>query len=212
MNYWLVQLLSAFATGYGGQVLAARRSDDRDGGWMQILVFVILAIFYALGSIAKAKANKTTLKKGKQIPRKPPEGARELFKQPAEPTPRGQPRPQVQVQPPRRKVARPQLAIGRKPPKTEEAVGLATFEPLEVPKAAVPPKLEPKLGEIPEFTTKIERLKEKRAVMLAETPRAKYLSEILSDYDDPERLRRAILHYEILGKPISLRDPSEHII
>jgi hypothetical protein len=46
----------------------------------------------------------------------------------------------------------------------------------------------------------------------AEIPRAKYLSEILSDYENPESLRRAILHYEILGKPLSLRDPSEHII
>ena len=46
----------------------------------------------------------------------------------------------------------------------------------------------------------------------AEIPQAKYLSEILSDYDDPEKLRRAILHYEILGKPISLREPAEHII
>jgi hypothetical protein len=45
-----------------------------------------------------------------------------------------------------------------------------------------------------------------RAVAGAEIPLAKYLSEILSDYDDPEKLRRAILHYEILGKPLSLRE------
>jgi hypothetical protein len=31
----------------------------------------------------------------------------------------------------------------------------------------------------------------------------------LIDYDDPEILRRAILHYEILGKPLACRDPFE---
>jgi len=29
------------------------------------------------------------------------------------------------------------------------------------------------------------------------------------DYDDPDALRKAILHYEILGKPVGLRDPVE---
>jgi hypothetical protein len=45
--------------------------------------------------------------------------------------------------------------------------------------------------------------------MPAEMPQTKYLSEILSDYEDPEKLRRAILHYEILGKPMSLRKPTD---
>lgn len=207
---------------------------------MQILVFVILAVFYAVGSIVKAKANKTALKDEKQkIPRKParkpPEGTRELFKQsqrPARPAPHGQPRPQMtklQVQPPRRRVARPatarsavtspQPAVGRKlPTKAEEAIELPTLEPLglrqglrpdelEVSKMGVlEPQVQPKFEELPELTTKVEGLKEKRVAMPAEIQPAKYLSEILSDYDDPEKLRRAILHYEILGKPLSLRE------
>ena len=52
----------------------------------------------------------------------------------------------------------------------------------------------------------VEALEGMRVAMPTEIPRAKYLSEILSDYEDPEKLRRAILHYEILGKPLSLRD------
>ena len=31
----------------------------------------------------------------------------------------------------------------------------------------------------------------------------------LIGYDDPDALKKAILHYEILGKPIALRDPFE---
>ncbi|HPC95517.1 MAG TPA: hypothetical protein PLU87_11275 [Sedimentisphaerales bacterium] len=34
----------------------------------------------------------------------------------------------------------------------------------------------------------------------------------LLDYSDPEALKRAVLHYEILGKPLSLRDPLEQQI
>jgi hypothetical protein len=31
----------------------------------------------------------------------------------------------------------------------------------------------------------------------------------LVNYDDPDALKRAILHYEILGRPVALRDPFE---
>jgi len=202
MNYWLAQL-----------ILAARNSDDRDTGWMQILVFVALAVFYAVGSIIKAKANKTALKEEKQIPRKPgtkpAEGARapkafkkipyQAVERPVGRTPKSQPRPQV---------AKPQVqpAVGRKLPT----------------KAILKPQVQPKLEELPEFTSEtvkkdvrlssVEALKAERVAMPAEIPQSEYLSEIVSDYEDPEKLRRAILHYEILGKPLSLRDPSEHII
>lgn len=33
----------------------------------------------------------------------------------------------------------------------------------------------------------------------------------LIDYSDVDALKRAILHYEILGKPLSLRDPSQQV-
>lgn len=36
-------------------------------------------------------------------------------------------------------------------------------------------------------------------------------SAYLIDSSDADALRRAILHYEILGKPLSLRDPSQQI-
>jgi hypothetical protein len=87
-----------------------------------------------------------------------------------------------EVQPTSRKVARP--------------AGGAMLEP-QVVKPQVQPNLEKVTAGV---------------AAPAEIPRAKYLSEILSDYDDPEKLRRAILHYEILGKPLSLREPGEHII
>ncbi|MFZ0033456.1 MAG: hypothetical protein WAK60_00530 [Sedimentisphaerales bacterium] len=197
MNYWSAQLLSAL----GGQVLAARNSNE-DGGWMQVIVFVVVAIFYAVGSIVKARANKTAPRVKEQTRHKPahkqPDGTIEIqllkhLWRPERPTPGSQRRPQVvrpQVQPSGRKVARP--ATARSAVTSPQPAGMAMLEP-----QMVKPQIQPKV----------------EVAAAAETPRTEYLAGILSDYDDPEKLRRAILHYEILGKPLSLRDPSsEHII
>jgi hypothetical protein len=206
MNYWLAQL-----------VLAARRSSDRDNGWVQILVFVILAIFYAVGSII-SKAKKTAPKGKEQAPRKPvrksPEDfidlqmLKQLFGLPEEAESSSRPQPQVtkpqiakpQVQPTRRKVARPQPVVQKTPIETSK---IPVMEPQVQPKLEKVPGLTPPLGGAG-LTGEAE--------VPTEIPQAKYLNDILSDYDDPEKLRRAILHYEILGKPLSLREPSEHTI
>ncbi len=206
------------------QILAARNSDSEDTGWMQMLVFIVLAVFYAVGSILKARANKQQKLEQEEPGRRPPEstrGAPMAFKKtpyrqaqrPVGHAPKSQPSPQ-QVQPPRRKIVRPQPA-GRKPSiKTEQAIELPTLEALETPKVSPPiSQLQVDLEELPEFTVEtVEKLGAKRVGIAGKTPQTKYMAEILLDYDDPEKLRRAILHYEILGKPLSLRSPSEHII
>jgi len=75
------------------------------------------------------------------------------------------------------------------------------------------PKIQPDNREVPESTRKsVIQLEDKITPVPAEMPETEYLSELLLDYADPEELRRAILHYEILGRPLSLRDPSGDII
>jgi hypothetical protein len=178
MNYWPAQL-----------VLAVRNGNE-ENGWVQILVFVILAIFYAVGSIAKARANKTAPKIPRKPARKPPDLQilKQFFGLTEEPESSIQPiteepEPQVtiqQVRPQGRKVARP-----------------------TIPQAAKP-QVQPKIEKVPEIAVATPQVE---TVVPVET--SQYLSEILSDYENPESLRRAILHYEILGKPISLRGPLE---
>jgi hypothetical protein len=191
---------------------------------MQMLVFIVLAVFYVVGSILKARANKQQKLEQEEPGRKPPEStrggpkplAKTLYRPAQRPVghaPKSQPSPQ-QVQPPRRKVVRPQPAGRKSFIKTEQAIELPTLEALETPKVSPPiSQLQVDLEELPEFTVEtVEKLGAKRAGIAGKTPQTKYLAEILLDYDDPEKLRRAILHYEILGKPLSLRSPSEHII
>jgi hypothetical protein len=210
VNYWLAQL-----------ILAARNSDEKDTGWVQILVFVILSVFYAISSIVKAKrlrrsgygplakaeANKTAPKGKEQIPRKParkpPESTRDLqilkqfFGLSEEPESSSQPSPEA-----------PEPLVRAKRPAVARQVTM--------------PQVQPKLEKITAGVA-ASLVTAERAIAGAEIPQAnatlrstlrstRYLSEILSDYDDPEKLRRAILHYEILGKPISLREPSEHTL
>ena len=217
-------------------ILVARGNDE---GWMNILVLVLVAAVYGLTTILKVKKGKKSQEQAdeQQIrkPQRKPESGRGVLEQfvreiqqAFEPTEDQESRPSVQ--PPRPKVSRPQPA---------SAVRKYTAEAKQVsrPKTLIPPvkpkrpglelsmpalQLQPEFEELPELQTGIEALPEvttkaverlvgKRKSM-AEVPESKYLSEVLADFTDPEDLRMAILHYEILGRPLSLRDPSGQII
>ena len=197
-------------------ILAARNGDGKN--WINILVFVALAIFYAVGSIFKAKTSKAEQKGDEQLARKParkpPEGTKGLQKQaleqlrrPAGPPPRRQFRPQVQ--PPRRKVMRPRPAVQKPATKLEQEIEFETIEPLEALK--LPPSAA--LEEYKEPVIKpLKGLEDMRIGIPSETAQPEAAIEPLLDYADTDELKRAILHYEILGRPLSLRGPSEQII
>ena len=202
-------------------ILAARERK----GWGNILFIVFLAIIWAIGGILKAtRAKKAEEKTGgeelSQKPEgKPAEGIKGLPKGPFQKIRLAleaelQNQRQLQAKQPQRKLARPQPTAQKVAAKTESVTQIPALEPME--KAKLGPhtrQVGPKLQELPEFTTKaIKEMGAKRVSAPAEIPQAKHLAEILLDYSDPDELKRAILHYEILGRPVSLRGPSEHII
>ena len=205
------------------QIILARRSDDVEN-WMQILVFIVLAVFWVIAGIIKAKSTRSEAGgKGnlpRKPPRKPPVHSREAREQmlrrlerPADSAKgqRQQPRPVTQK--PRMRFADLQAAVRKFAVEAEKAFQADT-EQQTTPK----PKLtlaEPKIKvESEEFTEPIDKTV-KRLQETSETAQifeTEYLSELLTDYSDPDQLRRAILHYEILGRPLSLRSPSEDSI
>ena len=219
-------------------ILLARGKDVE--GWMDILVIVLVAAVYGLGTILKAKKGKKvqeqTEEQQKRKPQRKPEGGRGVLEQfvreiqrAVEPTQERESRPAVRPAP--KQVARPQPApVVRKyaaeakqvsrpkritPPAKPKRPGLELSIPAPQvrPDFEELPELQTGIEALPEFTSKaIEGLVGKREDMAAEVPESKYLSEVLLDYADPDELRRAILHYEILGRPLSLRDPSGQII
>ena len=153
-----------------------------DKGWINVLFIVALGIFYVVGSLLKARSSKLTEQEEEHLAQKPHEDTSRLQLQRQFVKPAG-PAPGTRPRQQHRKMARPQ------------------------------PK--PGLEELPEFTGKPTKKPKDKHLGIptpAEIPAARYLSELLSDYADPGDLKRAILHYEILGKPLSLRCPSEHII
>jgi len=219
-------------------ILLARGKDVE--GWMDILVIVLVAAVYGLGTILKAKKGKKvqeqTEEQQKRKPQRKPEGGRGVLEQfvreiqrAVEPTQERESRPAVRPAP--KQVARPQPApVVRKyaaeakqvsrpkritPPAKPKRPGLELSIPAPQvrPDFEELPELQTGIEALPEFTSKaIEGLVGTREDMAAEVPESKYLSEVLLDYADPDELRMAILHYEILGRPLSLRGPSGQII
>jgi hypothetical protein len=204
-------------------IILARRNNDVEG-WMQILVFVALAVFWAVGGILKAKANKSRFGDKDNLPRKPsrkpPLHSREAREQmlkklerPADSVKGQHQQPRPAAQKPRMKFADLQAAIRKFAAEAEKAFEAETKEPVQKSKPPSPPVAQikdkkPKISA--PITPAIKGLQDERDTKLAPImTESEYLSELLIDYADPDELRKAILHYEILGKPLSLRDPSE---
>ena len=198
------------------QIILAGRNDEAEN-WMSILVFVVLAIFWAIGSIVKAKANKPGGRDeespGKPV-HKPPLHSREAREQmlkqlerPAD-SAQGQPQqPRPAAQKPRMKFADLQAAVRKFAVETEQSFQPQTGKKTPVLKpVSTEPKNPRKALELKEPIVKTVKRLQNKLVSEAEQIDSEYLSELLLDYANPEELRRAILHYEILGRPLSLRD------
>lgn len=193
-------------------ILAARDMED----WMNILFFVAIAAFYAIGSVLKAKANKSAKQRqAKRQPRvKPVERA--PLRQPEKKTPPpATAKKPVYTHPAGRPVARPRPVM-RKPVPRKPAVPHKAVKPLDLVEAlpavaSVKTELEG-LKELPKET--VDQLDVSRLGLAAEKKEKEpvILEEPLLALDDPDALRRAIIYYEILGKPVSMRGQGEHLI
>lgn len=76
---------------------------------------------------------------------------------------------------------------------------------VEVTIPAVQPKVEKPSAEQPAPPLAEEHPAELDAAFGATAPHP-YLAELAEQYADPDGLRKAILHYEILGTPLALRE------
>lgn len=208
-------------------------------GWMDILVLVVLGAVYVIGSIIKAASKSKKAEEevqeqdARNLQQKPSKGRMGLFEQfisevkkAAEEvksevksaTESGQPgqtlaQKKAQAQAIVQKYA---AKVQQKPP-VEAKIAPAKPKPskparkvqTEFDKSA---ELQKGIDEFPGFTSNIVGLPGKRKAVPAEAVEPMHLSEVLADYEDPEELKRAILHYEILGRPLALRDPSADVI
>jgi len=201
-------------------ILASRKGNNEN--WMKILFPVALAIFWAISAIAKSKAKKAEDEKTgeKLLSIKPgvkpaagttKEGPFQKIRRAIEAEVEKQ--RQLQTQQAQRKVVRPQPAARQVVPKADSATRISASKPaVEARLARQTPQFESEIQELPEFTVKTFKKLEDKISTPSEIPQAKHLAEILSDYSDPDELKRAILHYEILGRPLALRGSSGSVI
>lgn len=197
------------------QLILARRNDDVEG-WMNLLFVIVVAVFWVLGGILKAKSKKPEQRQRTGPPqrpvRRPQARGVQASRQAGE-----QPRPH-----PATASQRPQYAPGSKPPAGETVFSHPLFRnlaaqieratgmkiPTEVPKPQAPKKPPKPLTE--KFVPAVKAaqpLEIKKPVDVTD-----FSGTLLLDTSDPNDLRRAILYYEILGKPVSLRDSSDPVI
>jgi len=206
--------------------LLARNGDEDVGGWMQLLVFIVIAVIYALGSLVKSKAGKEeggNQNRQEHRPRYKPidesKAANRYSQQQrvvssytigreSKPTPPIQRREQpVQVAADRPAVApvRAQRGIDLK---AEMAEALRKKRILAAQKKA-------KLGETKKIdvsmpavlSAKVAKKKLMKRPAVAEAAEVT-IGQALVRLADVNDLRAAILYHEIIGKPVGLRDPS----
>jgi hypothetical protein len=193
------------------QIILARRSPG-DEPWMTILVFVVMAVIWVVGAVVKAMKTKSDDERqpSRSPDRKPPAHSRGVQQQmpgrtqrPAGPAQRLE---QPSGVPKKRTTLADLRAAARKfAAEAEQAFQAQTPKPTpKPPEPASKPQIQPDMRpHVEPVVAPIKGLAHKQA---APTPPTQHLSELLSDYTDPDKLRKAILHYEILGPPLSLRD------
>jgi len=168
-------------------VCAARQGDADE--WMQLLVLVLLAVFYVLGSIIKAAANR----RRQQQTQQGDSTLESLLRMPPKPTPVPKVRDhqmvtmQPTVTPPSPPAPRP----ATKPSPTSPKFPVIASQP-SVRKTSYPQQI-----------TK-PRKPGKKQLSISSQPDRRPLN-----LDNPENLRRAILYAEIIGKPVSMRPPKQ---
>ncbi len=154
-------------------------SNGDDAGWMQFLVFAIMAVIWIVGGIIKMKANKVSQidedeESGSKLQAKPE------FQQKTQKLPK-----KIHL-----KTSQPTI---HKPQPRQELLYMREYEQPE----PIAVNLEPKRP-APKPRREMESLEPK-------TTHSPQISESLA-LDNVENLRKAILHYEILGKPKALKD------
>ena len=117
------------------QVIVAARDNGMER-WTNILFVIVVGIFWVVGGVLKARANKAAEKGEKPRPRRPAGkgpagvGEKQAAKQRSHPFVLTEAKPrQPEVQPKRRKMVRPRAVVRKLAAEIEKAIGLPTLEP-----------------------------------------------------------------------------------
>jgi len=203
---------------FGGVLL---RGDD-GSGWMTLLVFAVVIVLNAVAGLIRARKRKADLQQqqpaaGPRRPAKPPRrqpASRPVQQvpapQPIRPQPAAAPRREAPTRPKPRTIVRPGSALEAfvSEIKAEIMGGIKQARERKTP-AKPPPqtdKTKAKAGPVRHAAATPSSLRG------AKPAAADALSGIMPDFSGPDDLSRAIVYHEVLGKPVSLRQPGDYLI
>jgi hypothetical protein len=174
---------------YLAQMMLAKRNDE-DGGWVQLLIFIIVAIFYSMGGLLKAKGKKN--QEAQQKPAKPG-----LQPQRQQKVSRLMQLRDEAIAAQRRIREAKQAQKARIPEETDILLSQKTSQELEEKLFGAD-----SASKVPPKSIDLDTLQYKPN----DDTEDQLLHEQLVDFSEPDNLRKAIIYSEILGKPIALRD------
>ncbi len=170
------------------QTIVLGQPDGDEEGWMQLLVFIVLAVFWAIGGIMKARAAKS--KDGKQ-------------KQQTKPGPQPRPRPSLE------RLLRSEPEKARTKPMQVRASKMA--RQLAMDKAGGKQPAQAKAVDYRLRGVQPEVVEQEKPAMEAAPGALAVVDGPEVEIGTSEQLRAAMLHFEIFGKCVALREAQEHV-
>ena len=206
-------------------------SGADDAGWMQLLVFIVVAALAALNSIIKARSRKLDLEDEQSRPEPPGKAPSKVpdaevppqssTRQPGEPArpvrPRGPARRRLPARPSPTAGAGPSRAVQTVVTEIERSIPDVVQPEIEPQLPTLKPRIEldfQQLGKpVPEPLPRTPRTAARPTVKTVKKgPRPPYVLRTVPRLSTAADLRRAVLCYEILGKPVGLRHSPDHLI
>ena len=207
-------------------------AQDDAGRWMEILFIVVVAVFWAIGGLVKVASNKSR-KQGASRPsdgRKRETWLQQLVKKAQDiqhaiqrEGSKEQPHPSYRPQEHPIEASRP--PEGRVAANTDRgATSALVYERREPQRPAEKPRQPARVKAGPKAASQAERQIAAESLNVPVVPQESMKTPVraagttapadhafppIIDYTDRDALEKAILQYEILGKPMALRDPFE---
>jgi len=200
--------------------------EGDENGWIQLLVLGVLFGVSALSGILKSRKQKRDLEREERPVSRPPprpvrrqELSRGVQERPdAQPVPPGQAseiRPEPPGRPQPRTIIRPGSALGAFVAEIKAEIRRAADEMQGIsipPEGPVAPHRPKTPAQAAPAAPPVEDAPAQPLIRETASAQADDLPDILPELSGPDDLRTAILYYEILGKPLSLRGTSDHLI
>lgn len=188
---------------------------DRDeSGWIKMLVFAVLIGASAVSSFVRQRNQKRKLEREENPPPRPAQSAKRQEVKPLRPA-IGPPRERESADRPKpRTILRPGGVLSTFVAEIKKEIKRAADEAKGVKAPPARAIVQPKPPEPAKVARAMPKLDEPKSFIegIPLESEIEEFSEIAPEFAGPDDLKKAVLYYEILGKPISMRGQADRIM